>query len=183
MTLSITARQSHGFRRQDEFIEENGLTSYPVTSHFDAFDSNNNKYEIKTTKLGNEISFADLKRKIDIDEDFHLHIDFYENDKENIIESCTILVKLDNWFSYFPFNAKELIFKMKLEMKTITNNYEDDEKWQLFCDKYKRLWGKNVVELRFKRDHKKQKRIQCAVSFKSFIRIILNDNIILGNKN
>ena len=58
---------------------------------------------------------------------------------------------------------------MHNEMKSISNHKKDDLLWSEFIKKYKKLYPKdNLIKLRFKRDHKTQKRIQCAINFKTF---------------
>ena len=60
---------------------------------------------------------------------------------------------------------------LKAFLANITNSSIDDEKWKKGISIYKKLWGKetpNLVRLRFKRDHKTQKRMQCAINNKIF---------------
>ena len=64
----------------------------------------------------------------------------------------------------------EMDDEMKQELKKITNLRSDDNIWKLFIRKYRNSYPKtNLIKLRFKRDHKKQKRIQCAISYNNFI--------------
>lgn len=64
-------------------------------------------------------------------------------------------------------------------MITISNDRKDDAKWKEFCKKYKTIYGEDaVISIRFKRDHKKQKRIQCAISYTNFKDKVLKDNIV-----
>ena len=64
-------------------------------------------------------------------------------------------------------------------MKLITNNHSDDSKWKIFREKYTKLYGDSIISLRFKRDHKTQKRIQCGIAYKNFINTILIENEVL----
>lgn len=59
------------------------------------------------------------------------------------------------------------------EMKYITNLKEDDDKWKLYCKKYKTLWENRPRDcsIHFKRDHKKQKRIQCGINNRCFTKL------------
>ena len=64
-------------------------------------------------------------------------------------------------------------------MSTISNDHSDDKKWTEFRKRYTKLYGKSVIALRFKRDHKSQKRIQCGISYTNFIKVVLKENTIL----
>ena len=50
-----------------------------------------------------------------------------------------------------------------------------------WCNRYKQMWNSRAREcqLRFKRDHKNQKRIQCGISQKDFFKLKINFNNIL----
>ena len=68
----------------------------------------------------------------------------------------------------------------------ITNKHEDDIKWKEWMKEGKRLWKlktPNLIRPRFKRDHKTQKRIQCAINYTDFIDyfVKLFEVIINGN--
>jgi hypothetical protein len=67
------------------------------------------------------------------------------------------------------YKNTQLILDMKSEMKLISNSKNDDNKWREFVKKYKKLHGKDaLLQPRFKRDHKSQKRIQCAINRKYY---------------
>ena len=56
-------------------------------------------------------------------------------------------------------------------LHNITNDKEDDEKWKEMIKTQKTRWQKetnNLIRPRFKRDHKSQKRVQCAINNKDF---------------
>ena len=56
-------------------------------------------------------------------------------------------------------------------LHNITNDREDDEKWKEMIKTQKIRWQKetkNLIRPRFKRDHKSQKRVQCAINNKDF---------------
>ena len=62
------------------------------------------------------------------------------------------------------------------ELKYITNLREDDDRWKVYCKKYKDLWYQipRDCSIHFKRDHKKQKRIQCGINNYCFIKLKKN---------
>ena len=56
-------------------------------------------------------------------------------------------------------------------LNNITNDKKDDEKWRKMMQEQKARWKNetsNYIRPRFKRDHKTQKRIQCAINYKDF---------------
>jgi hypothetical protein len=72
-----------------------------------------------------------------------------------------------------------IIQEMLDEMSTISNDKSDDSKWKQFRLKWKERYGNSIISLRFKRDHKKQKRIQCGISRNNFLEVILKENQLL----
>jgi len=66
-------------------------------------------------------------------------------------------------------------------MSEISNDRSDDNKWKQFRLKWKEKYGDSIISLRFKRDHKKQKRIQCGITKTNFLNVILKENQILHN--
>ena len=69
----------------------------------------------------------------------------------------------------------DLCYKYEDELisviNNITNSKKDDNKWKDIITKHKKLWGDRIFRLRFKRDHKKQKRIQLAISYSNILRL------------
>jgi hypothetical protein len=68
---------------------------------------------------------------------------------------------------------KDLLPSLKNLIKQISNDTTDDDLWKSSVVKYRSEWNKTSPYLRprFKRDHKSQKRIQCAITHKDFIKI------------
>lgn len=97
-------------------------------------------------------------------------------DYELEVIKCFSLVKEENytgkWDAYYnniPVSIKYEKFKTLLS--SITNNRKDDERWKNEINLLKKEWKNstpNLIRPRFKRDHKKQKRIQCAINNKDF---------------
>jgi len=178
-------KQSHGFDYQDIIIEKYEMTeSNCYTSHWDSPLFNNLPVSIKCIQQNiGSIDFGDFRRQCDIDDDFLLFIGFWSGDKNNIVEEYIIKIEKDYWKSLF--GNINIISDMMEEMKHISNDYNDDEKWIIFCEKYKNLYKKDKnpkINLRFKRDHKKQKRIQCGITYNNFkIHILNNCEIIDPN--
>ena len=170
-------RQKHGFEYENIIMSNNNIIKEDnYTSKWDAYE---NKIPVSVKCIGykSSIDFGDFRRQTQVDEDFILYVGFWKTEKNNIVEEYKVLIKKENWNSYF--GDKNIINDMLLEMKDISNEYSDDSKWKIYRNKYKKLYGDSIISLRFKRDHKTQKRIQCGITKKNFIDFILKDNIIL----
>ena len=124
-------------------------------------------WQIKCIKQGSSIELGDYFRNKKKDTDFILHIGFWKDKKDNIIEEHTLLIDYKKWNNLFEFKYDDML---KSLLKNISNDKCDDNKWKRKCSEIKQLWNKmdRKIQLRFKRDHKKQKRIQCAINKKDF---------------
>jgi hypothetical protein len=177
----MAERQKHGFEYEDLKINENGLIKEEnYTAKWDTFEIYNGiktPVSVKCISLNSSIDFGDFKRQSEVDEDFILYVGFWKDKKDNIVEEYKVLINKDIWNSYF--GNKTIIQSMLDEMKGISNKYSDDDKWKVYRNKYKDLYGKSIVSLRFKRDHKKQKRIQCGITKPNFVNKVIKDNFII----
>jgi hypothetical protein len=180
----MAERQKHGFEYEKLKINENNLIKEEnYTAKWDTFEIYNGTktpVSIKCIGINSSIDFGDFKRQTEIDEDFILYIGFWKVNKNNIVEEYKVLINKNVWNNYF--GDKSIIQSMLDEMKSISNDYSDDNKWKDYRKKYKELYGKSIISLRFKRDHKKQKRIQCGITKTNFINVVLKDNIIIYKK-
>jgi len=177
----MAERQNHGFLYENLKIKQNNLIkSDNYTSKWDTYevyDGVEIPVSIKCVGVNASIDFGDFKRQTEVDRDFILYVGFWKGKKTNIVEEYKVLINKDIWNSYF--GDKTIITNMNNELKDISNDYSDDLKWTQYRNKYKSLYGDSIISLRFKRDHKKQKRIQCGITKKNFITFLLNDNKIL----
>jgi hypothetical protein len=175
----MAERQQHGFLYQEKIINENKLIEDKnYTSKWDGFNKEYNlPTSIKCISKKGSIDFGDFRRQTEVETDFILYLGFWEGNKENINEEYKVLIKKENWQKYF--GDKSIIVDMLDEMKDISNDKSDDKKWKEYREKYSKLYGKSIISLRFKRDHKKQKRIQCGITKKNFIEVILSENSLL----
>jgi len=175
-------RQKHGFIYENKIITENNLEKSPsYTNKWDAFEVYNGyrlPVSVKCIKNGSSIEFGDFKRQTEITTDFILYVGFWSENDNNIIEQYKIFIKKETWFSYF--GDLSIIDEMLSCMKDISNDIIDDGRWYNFRQKFSGLYGvNNVISLRFKRDHKKQKRIQCGITKKNFLNKVVKENKIL----
>jgi hypothetical protein len=101
---------------------------------------------------------------------FYLFVGFWEGEKNNIVEEYCLYIPGAIFHSYFDPSFQS---KFKLLLNEITNDRADDEKWttrrKALAKEYEDLTP-NLVRPRFKRDHKKQKRIQCAINNSDFYK-------------
>jgi len=179
----MAERQLHGFEYEKLIISKNNLiTTNKYIDKWDAYEMYNGilvPVSIKCIGHKSSIDFGDFKRQTEITEDFILYIGRWKSNKSLIIEEYKLFIRKDNWNRYFGDNS--IIEDMLLEMKNISNNYTDDGKWLEYRNKYKFLYGESIIALRFKRDHKKQKRIQCGINFRNFINVVMNDNKVISS--
>lgn len=177
--IQATARQKHGFVYQSRVINKyNLLEQKGYTAEYDA-TYQNIPVQIKCSKFGSSLELGDYQRNKNKNKDFILAIGLWKkcnsfnkvitNEYLLYIEHCNYIKQL----GYYNEYIETLMYE---EFKEISNHNEHDYIWQQFCKKYKSLWKKdNKISIRFKRDHKRQKRIQCAVSWYNFDDWLLRD--------
>ena len=163
-------RQSHGFDFEKYIIDKYGIAPCPEGHYTYKWDGllNNIPVSIKTEQVNSDIEMADLLRNATNEEDFYLIVGFWEGDKTNIVAIETLLISGKEWHSLFDM---DLVNQCRTFLDTITNDYSDDEKWRegrlALAQKWK-IKTNNLIRPRFKRDHKSQKRMQCAINNKDF---------------
>lgn len=159
-------RQIHGFIYEDLIKNKYNLISTTYTDKWDLKDQDGKKWVVKTFKKGSELPLSDIFINSNRNEDFILQIGIWENDKNNIVEEYNIFVDIEKWKTFFEFN---FYLELKNWIKNeVSNSYLYDSIWKLNVKKWKKIWGKTrLVQPRFKRDHKTQRRIQSAVSNKN----------------
>lgn len=161
------ARQHHGFQYEQKVIQKFNLQKAKGhTAPYDAHHKSLN-IQIKCMQYGTSIEFGDYLRNKSKSSNFILVVGFWKDDKENIIQEQIFDVNVHAFTNNLYYPHDEDMFK---EMRSISNLHEDDKKWKLFCQQHREQWReyKNSMDLRFRRDHKKQKRIQCGVSWKNY---------------
>lgn len=170
----MAERNIHGKKYEKLIIERYDLTEAAgYTDSWDATNKDNTPYLIKTFKKGSEIPLSDIFINSNRDKDFIMVLGIWENNKSNIVEEYIVNVRIDKFKKLFHFDYYD---KMKEWIRSVSNDYSYDEIWKKECFEWKTKWGEDrIVQPRFKRDHKKQKRIQSAVTYKNikeFIDII-----------
>ena len=155
------ARQGHGFTFEKDVIKRYGLMeAVQYTSRIDALTEEGIPVQIKLTKMCGEICLGSFQRNREIDTDFILYLGFWEGTNKNVVKEISLKISVEKWKQLLELeNEKEMIE----EFDGFSNNEEDDKRFKEFRKKIMNGWGGRLVMLRFKRDHKKQKRIQLAI--------------------
>jgi hypothetical protein len=98
-------------------------------------------------------------------------IGFWEGEVGNIIKEDIRYIDCTAYTDNIGFHDNGGLIEQRMyeDMKSISNEYSDDLIWKEFRTRYRALWpSTNHIDLRFARDHKYQKRIQCGMSRKNF---------------
>ena len=159
-------RQKHGFIYQNKKCKEYGLiqgTEY--TGIWDAYTKDNIPCIIKTFKKGSEMPLSDIFINSNRNEDFYLIYGVWEGRNSNIIEERMIFIDINKWKTLFEWEFyDDLKFWIKFSVK---NDKSYDNIWKSEVKKWKLKWGsKRIIQPRFKRDHKQQRRVQSAINYK-----------------
>lgn len=161
-------RQGHGFAYERTFLNKckNLQQCANYTSEYDAV-CGDIMIQIKCIKHGCAIELGDYFRNKSKNSNFILVIGFWKGQKDNIVEEHIFLIDHSKFTSNLIYNDDT---SMITEMRLISNLKSDDERWTNFCERHKEAYKKknNKIDIRFKRDHKTQKRIQCAISWGSY---------------
>jgi hypothetical protein len=186
-------RQIHGFIYESNVIKSRNLTNWKeyvvknnitdsdggYTSTWDAIDENQigvyhkgKPVQIKCIKKNGSIDLGDIFRNANKKENFDLIVGFWQGTKTNIVEEYTIKVNYKKWNSLFKWD------KYGELREWITNKVSNDKsydlKWKMECSIYKSDWGTDrIIQPRFKRDSKTQRRIQCGITYNKFIEYLI----------
>lgn len=163
-------RQIHGFIFEKYIKEKYNIQDCPDNCYTHKWDGILNGYpvSIKLEQKNSDIELASLTRNAENKEDYYLIVGFWDKNKNNIVSTETLFIKGDEW--HLLFNSK-IVNECQTLIDTISNSPTDDEKWKKARLQLTKEWKENtpnLVRLRFKRDHKSQKRMQCAINNKDF---------------
>lgn len=176
--IRASERQKHGFIYQNKVINKYKLIEEKgYTAEYDA-TYKNVPVQIKCSKHGSALELGDYTRNKNKSKDFILAVGLWKNIPNSKIITNEYLLYIEHYkytqhIGYYNDYIETLMYE---EFKEISNHRNDDPTWKTFCLKYKALWKQdNKISVRFKRDHKKQKRIQCAVSWCNLDEWLLRD--------
>jgi hypothetical protein len=166
-------RQGHGFEYQQKMCERHNLLSDEnYTGMWDAHREDGISCIVKTFKENSELPLSDIFNNAARDKDFYLMYGVWRGKKSNIVEEKVIFIDIEKWKELFEWeHYEELNYWIK---NLVSNSYSYDKTWKSEMKVWKERWGMDrLVQPRFKRDHKKQRRIQSAVAYKN-LDIFLN---------
>ena len=163
-------RQKHGFKFEEFIKDKFNIQPCPKGHYTYKWDGilNNCPVSIKTECNGTDIEMASFMRNASNTDNFYLIVGFWEGSKDNIVAIETLFIDGNEWHDLFD---QEIVQECQNFLHEITNDYADDNKWQSGCAKLQKRWEQtthNLVRPRFKRDHKSQKRMQCAINYLDF---------------
>ncbi len=174
----MTARQNHGFVYESMISKKmNFVLVDNYTDPYDAYTKSGIPVQIKCIKENSSIDMGDIFRNSSKDKDFFFIVGFYnkiEDGVPNITNQYILFINHRKWNKLFEFSYYDDIKKL---IKDISNNHSDDIRWKKETKHLKSLWNKNkrYIQPRFKRDHKKQKRVQCAITNKLFFSYFVKE--------
>lgn len=163
-------RQSHGFNFETLVKEKFNILPCPEGHYTYKWDGILNGYpvSIKTEQNTSDIEMASFIRNATNTDSFYLIVGFWEGSKDNIIAIETLFIDGSEWHQLFD---KAIVQECQNFLHEITNDISDDIRWREGCNKLKSKWSTatpNLIRPRFKRDHKTQKRMQCAINYFDF---------------
>lgn len=163
-------RQGHGFKFEKLAKSMFDIQPCPKGHYTYKWDGVLNGYpvSIKTECNGTDVEMASFLRNATNTDSFYLIVGFWEGSKDNIVTIETLFVDGDEWHTLF---SQEIVQDCQDFLREITNDYSDDDKWKVGCAALQSRWKQetpNLVRPRFKRDHKNQKRMQCAINYSDF---------------
>lgn len=160
-------RQKHGFDYEKQIIARERLIPSPkYNGPIDAYKQCGPAripVSIKLTKLGGEICLGSYPDARIVKDDFILHLGFWNGTKTNIVDERAYFIPAQKWRDQCHYTEHK---SMMEELKLQTNLREDDDKWKEYMARHQDAWDREqfrYLRLRFKRDHKSQKRIQLAI--------------------
>lgn len=165
-------RQSHGFTYEEYIKGKYNIRPFEKGNYICKWDGILNGYpvSIKTEKIGSDVEMASFLRNATNTDSFYLFVGFWEKQKSNVVKEVILFIDGNEWHQLFDV---DIVNECEELVRTISNASSDDERWKNEITALRKRWTKNTSNLirpRFKRDHKGQKRMQCAINNKDFFK-------------
>jgi hypothetical protein len=177
----MAERQVHGFDFQKKMVKELDLIEEKnYTGAYDAFEKSGRPVKIKCIKHGSSIDLGDIKRNAEEQLDHLLIIGWWSGKKDNIIKIDFLDITANDWRKMFNI---EIMKEMLEWIKNVSNDKEYDKKWKEEVLFYKEKYGNYLIKPRFKRDHKTQKRIQCAINNSDYYNYFIKEDFYGKKEN
>lgn len=166
----MSERQRHGFAYEQYVIDTYDLEkAQEYTSVWDARTRDDQTpVSIKTKRLGGNVEMGSFSRNAYGDESFFLAVGFWQWRKTRIVEEHVLYIPRSYWDAQFPDeDLNEEVLNM---FDGITNSYADDAKWRERRRDIVNRWNElnTIIRIHPKRDHKKQRRVQCSIRTDKF---------------
>lgn len=184
-----TERQSHGFIFQDwivgRFLDMAYTAEWDIPKKINTFSNKN--ISIKTAKWKTSVGLGDAIHQFKINEDFEMLVAFYieEEDKKSIINMQLVEIPKEKWRELWGNMTQEKINKLvglikNPKGKDISGKKLDDFRAEV--QELKKELTKDYTgsfSLHPKIDSKKQRRLQCSLSFEKLFREFKLDKKIM----
>lgn len=179
----MAERQNHGFKYQDIIYERYPDIDHSGLGYTDEWDGmlHGIPVSIKSESVGSDVEMADFFRNANKKTGFFMFVGFHDSNY-NYVEEYVLYIPINYWRSLF---CQNLMPYFKRLLQNITNDYADDQRWKKGCNLLRNYWQKytsNIIRPRFKRDHKDQKRMQCAINNGDFHKHFLKFGVELDAK-
>lgn len=163
-------RQAHGFEFEAYIKDKFNILPCSEEHYTYKWDGmlNGHPVSIKTEQNMSDIEMASFVRNATNTDSFYLIVGFWEGSKDNIVAIETLFIDGAEWHQLFD---EAIVQECQDFLQQITNDVSDDIRWREGCKKLKAQWSvatSNLIRPRFKRDHKTQKRMQCAINYSDF---------------
>jgi hypothetical protein len=191
-------RQIHGFIYEHTICNTKNLTRWVdyvnknptinssgiYTSIWDAIDENKcgvhfngRPVSIKCIKHGSSVDLGDIFRNSNKEDNFDLIVGFWRGDKTRIVEEYVISVDCKKWNSLFSWDSYGEL--RDWITNKVSNHKSYNAQWKAERLFYKEKWGNDrIIQPRFKRDSKNQRRIQCGITYNNFIKYLIEGGIV-----
>lgn len=165
------ARQRHGHHQENHVKEIYKLEDYidpSPTAAYDAQTFDGTPVSIKTEKYKTDVELGDYFRNASVDKDFYMVVRFWQGNKNHIVEEYHIKMPAKVWKTFFkPEHNTEI----RRVLDDVSHDRSYDPIWKNNLNNLKMLYNGSIIRLRGKRDHKSQKRMQCAISYSDFLEL------------
>lgn len=173
--VSFGERQKHGFNFEKFVKKHFNIQDCPEGHYTYKWDGilDDHPVSIKTEQKGSDIEMASFVRNAANTDDFYLIVGFWEGQKDNIVSIETLFISGQEWHDLFN---QEIVEECQNLINSITNDRSDDERWKSNREMLAKKWQEqtpNLIRPRFKRDHKTQKRMQCAINNTDFYKYFI----------
>jgi hypothetical protein len=165
----MTARQNHGFLNETRVKSAYNLLPYideSPTAKYDAKSPAGIPISIKTARVGNEICLGDYRRNAETKNGFYLIISLWEGVKSNIVREIHLYIPGIIWNSFFDKKAGN---KAKELIENASNDSTYTPIWKSEIEELKAMNTSRYIRFRPKRDSKRQRRMQCAISYSDIL--------------